>query len=68
MRKTLRASVMVLALCCPAFAGDALCPPVVPPPAHSVQEPTTSGDMPNSATDSLTEIALDILAVMPSLL
>lgn len=46
MRKTLRASVMVLALCCPAFAGDALCPPVAPPPpATAVQEPTTDGEM-----------------------
>jgi hypothetical protein len=38
---------MVLALCSPAFAGDALCPPGVtlPPPEIAVQEPTTDGEM-----------------------
>ncbi|HEU4597688.1 MAG TPA: hypothetical protein VFS10_21355 [Pyrinomonadaceae bacterium] len=41
MRQTLLASVMVLALCAPAAAGDMLTPPVAPPPPSSpaVQEP-----------------------------
>ncbi len=64
MRKTLRASVMVLALCGPAFAGDMQCPPVVPPPpAPAVQGPTTDGvistplttdgEMPNGTSDGI---------------
>lgn len=27
MRKSLRVSVLMLALCCPVLAGDILCPP-----------------------------------------
>jgi hypothetical protein len=42
--------------------------PEPPPPAPAVQEPTTGGEMQNDAADSLTQIALDILAVLPSLL
>lgn len=32
MRKSLSVSVLLLVLCCPAFAGDMLTPPVAPPP------------------------------------
>ena len=32
MRKSLSASVLLLVLCCPAFAGDMLTPPAAPPP------------------------------------
>lgn len=32
MRKSLGASVLLLVLCCPAFAGDMLTPPAAPPP------------------------------------
>lgn len=48
MRKTLCASVLALALCVPAFAGDMGCPPLVAPedtnnPPLVVEEtPTTS--------------------------
>ena len=38
MRKSLSASVLLLVLCCPTFAGDMLTPPVAPPP----QPATTS--------------------------
>jgi hypothetical protein len=67
MRKTLSASVLLLALCYPAFAGDMPTPPV-PEPTKAVQEPTGDGIIHGNNTDSLTEIALDILAVLPSLL
>jgi hypothetical protein len=33
-----------------------------------VQEPTAQGDIQNGAADSLTQVALDLLAALPSLL
>jgi len=40
-----------LALCCPAFAGEMLCPPVAtPPPATAVQGPSTDGEIDTGAT------------------
>ena len=76
MRKTLRASVMVLALCSPVFAGDALCPPVAPPPpqpATAVEEPTagaemqspetTGGDVSDGAAATFWEVMLNLLAL-----
>jgi len=52
MRKTLRASVLVLVLCCPAFAGEIPCPTVVPTPAplSVVQEPTMDSEIQNPQT------------------
>jgi hypothetical protein len=41
--------------------------PPPPQPANAVQEPTTDGIMQNDGA-SLTEVALDLLAVLPSLL
>jgi hypothetical protein len=63
----------MLALCCPALAGEIPTPPVpTPPPANAVQEPTdevtTDGEIQNDALDSLTRAALDLLALLPSLL
>ena len=77
MRKILRASVMALALCCPAFAGDTLCPPVAPPPpsqpATAVEGPTagveiqspeaTFGEVPDGAAVTFWEVALNLLAL-----
>ena len=76
MRKTLRASVFVLALCCPAFAGDALCPPIAPPPppATAVEEPASGvevqspgaaeGEIQNgAAVASVWEVVLNLLAL-----
>jgi hypothetical protein len=71
MRKILRASVLVLALCGPVFAGDALCPPVAPPPpATAVQGPTTGGEMETTdgqiepgATATFVEVVLNLLAL-----
>ncbi len=68
MRKTLSAAVLVLALCCPVAAGIIHNPEPEPSPASATQEPLAGGDMPNGAADNLTEIALDLLSVLPSLL
>lgn len=72
MRKTLGIAVFMLALCCPALAGEIHIPPVAPDPpqANTAQEPTgdetANGDMQNDATDSLTQIALELLtSVLP---
>ncbi len=78
MTKTLRASVIVLALCVPAFAGDMLTPSVVPTPqpATTVQGPTTDGDistgvtaptadgiMQNEAAATFAQVLLNLLAL-----
>jgi hypothetical protein len=58
MRKTLRASVLVLALCCPAFAGDIPNPVYAPTPqpkASTVQEPAAGEDVETLATAPTTE-------------
>ena len=79
MRKTLGVSLLVLLLTGSASGGvmpnDAPAPP--PPPASAVQEPTddttpgeigTPGVMGNDSPDILTQTALDLLALLPSLL
>jgi hypothetical protein len=81
MRKTLGVCLLILFLTVPASAG--LIPnesPVPPPsqPATATQEPTggeiqngqptLNGEMPNLTPDSLTQTALDLLAVLSSLL
>jgi hypothetical protein len=68
MRKILGVAALMLAICCPALAGEIPNPPAPQPQANTVQEPTTDGDIQNDATESLTQIALDLLAVLPSLL
>jgi hypothetical protein len=70
MRKTFCASVLVLALCGSAFAGDAGCPPA-PAPGDMGTPPLAAGDIecPPSATqspddqtaDGLAEAALSVL-------
>lgn len=59
MRKSLRASVLLLALCCPAFAGVMTCPGVEPPPPQSTQEATTDGEMQNG----LVQLILNLLTL-----
>jgi hypothetical protein len=60
---------LLLALTCPAYAGDMPnVTPAPPNPTNTVQEQTTNDEMQNDAADSLTQIALDLLAVLPSLL
>lgn len=79
MRKTLIAAALLLAFSCPALAGEMGTPgsptPPPPPPATAVQEPTNADQepildsiMPNDVADSLTQTALDLLALLPSLL
>ncbi len=70
MRKTIGVYLLVLLLTCSASAGimgnDSPTPP--PQPATAVQEPTTGGEMPCGVADSMTQIVLELLAVLPSLL
>jgi hypothetical protein len=72
MLKAVRVTVMLLVLVTTAYAGEALTPPAPqPPPLSAMQEPTTGGTTPDIMTgdesDSLTEIALGLLAVLPTL-
>lgn len=66
MRKTLRASVLVLTLGCQTFAGiihnPAPQPPPPPPPA-SADEPTTDGDVqcPIMTDETTTQVVLTLL-------
>jgi hypothetical protein len=69
MGKAMRASVLVLLLACSVRAdwmqnGS----PAPPPSANAVQEQTTDGEITTMSAGSLTQIALDLLAVLPSLL
>jgi hypothetical protein len=77
MRKSLTVSVLLLALCRPAFAGDMLCPPVTTPPPpqpaiisqesaseveiQSVQ--TTDGETADDLTTNFVEVVLNLLAL-----
>jgi hypothetical protein len=66
MRKTLLTAALVLALCYSALAGDMHTPPVAPDPPGPSQE--QSVDAVNDAPGGLTQIALDLLTLLPSLL
>jgi hypothetical protein len=76
MRKTLMTAALLLALSCPAFAGEMHTPgspTPPPPPASAVQETpddaTLNGDTQfPGVSDVLAEAALDLLAVLPALL
>jgi len=82
MRNALLMAALLVALCCPASAGIINNPstpvplPTPPPttaqtaeePAPTDEEPTTTGEGTDGAAPSLTEIMLDILTVLPSLL
>lgn len=59
MRKSLRASVLMLALCCPVLAGTMPCPPVAPPQA--TEEATTEGVI---LTPPLAEIVLTLFTLL----
>jgi len=68
MRKTLTTAALLLALTCPVLAGEIHTPgSPAPPPPSDAQEPT-GGEMPNSVANSLTQTALDLLTLLPSLL
>jgi hypothetical protein len=77
MRKTLITAALLLAFSCPALAGEMGTPgsptPPPPQPATAVQEPTDDATLNGDtqfpgASDILTQTALDLLAVLPSLL
>ena len=78
MRKTLTAAALVLALSLQAWAGimhtpGAPEPQPAPTPAGAPQEPmdsvTLNGDISTpEVSESLTRIALELLAVLPSIL
>ena len=76
MGKAIRASVLVLLLACSAQAGWIQNGSPTPPPpspqtsdlqetTNATQEPAAGGE---TSMDSLTRLALDLLAVVPSLL
>ena len=69
MRKTISVAALLLALTCPTYAGDMPnVTPAPPNPTNAVQEQTTDGEIPNVLANSLTQVALDLLAALPSLL
>lgn len=76
MSKTIRASVLILLLACSARADwmpNGLTAPPPPPPPSAVQEPTEDAALNGEihtpgASDILTETALDLFALLPSLL
>jgi len=64
MRKTLYASVLMLALCGSALAGDMSTPsaPQPPPPSNRTAEETaTDGVMQTGTADGFTETLLSVL-------
>jgi hypothetical protein len=63
MRKTLRASVLVLALCAPAFAGDIPMPPIPQPPLSNmpVETQEAGDDIITAKENSLTETVLSVI-------
>lgn len=66
MRKTISVAALLLALTCPAYAGDI--PNDSPKPQTStVQEPTVNGEIQNDSADRLTEIALELFAALSPL-
>jgi hypothetical protein len=71
MLKALRTSVMLLALVGTVRASDIFTPPASPPPPLPphvvVEQPAPADSFNNYTPDTLMEIALDMLAVLPSL-
>jgi hypothetical protein len=70
MRKTISVAALLLALTCPAYAGDIQNDK---PQANTAQEPSggemqngimPNGYIPNGIDDSMTQIALNLLAVL----
>ena len=80
MVKAAKASALILMLACSAQAGWMGNETPVPPPSSPAiieQEPeageittseATAGEIPDDATDTLTQVGLELLAVLPSLL
>jgi len=69
MGKAIRASVLVLLLACSTQAGwMGNGSPEPPPPSQPAGGEMTTGEISNDITDTLTQVTLDLLAVLPSLL
>lgn len=71
MGKAIRASALTLLLACSAQAGWMGNESPAPPPSQptsAVGAPAADGWMPNGVATDLTQSALDLLAVLPSLL
>lgn len=74
MRRTLSAAVLIFAFCCPVSAGIIHNPPPAPTPMMedavlltTEAEPAGEKTSASAVSDSLTEITLDLLAVLPAL-
>ena len=70
MGKAIRASALILLLACSAQAGWMPNDTPAPPPPQSTsapEEPTANGYMQTGAPSDLMQIALDVLAALPSL-
>jgi len=73
MRKTLTTVALLLALSCTALGGEIQIPPApAPPQASTTQEPTdgatVNGNMHTTVeSETLTQVALELLAALPSL-
>ena len=75
MRKILGVTVLMLSLCCPAFAGEIPNPPAPQPQGVTTSEPPAdddpaTGDEPDTpiVPDGFAETLLDLLAILPTLL
>lgn len=70
MRKTISVAALLLALTCSAYAGE-IQNDSPKPSSNAAQEPTdenANGDIQNGMTDAVIQTAIDLFAVLPSLL
>ena len=74
MRKTLTTGLLLLAFSCPVFADEMLTPPAPQTPPASATQVSADGATlndeiltPPGASESLTQTALELLAVLPSI-
>lgn len=67
MRKTISVAALLLALTCSAYAGE-IQNDSPKPPSTTIQEPTADGTIHGSEPESLMQTALDLLALLPSLI
>ena len=75
MRKTLTTVALLLALSCTAFGGEMSTPPApasqpqpTPTRTGAVQEPTTTDEDTTGAAETLTQVALNLVSSVLSLL
>jgi hypothetical protein len=70
MRKAICVTALMLALTCPVYAGEmpnGAPQPPPPAPSSATQEPA-GGEITTGAPDTLTQVTLDLLAALSSLL